>query len=704
MDSIHPRRRERLALTTIDAVGHCALISCVLGVLPIVGCTERTQTSKEGQPSSAQSDPFARKTGALMLPGAHRAFVVVDGETLFNGEWALSFRASRDGRPMDGPVAVRFEGQHPPCLVWQLPDSLIAWHVSAVAGSVVNLDPGGFLASIEFEIKNTDSLGHEVALESRLSRPTQYPFVARDGLRLRTEDMNWPDATSGRTAIALGPSASQDSVLVVRSKLGVAEVQRWRFVVASHPVESATLVESSRIGHEQWKRDAIRAWHARQAGSAKLHLDDPVVEEAAEQALFVLLACTESNSNGIIPIGNPFQYRDTWIRDGARQIAALSQWSLTADACDLALSLTAFQLPDGGFMSQRGQLDGTGQVLWGMDQAFGRAGSRSPPDSLTETIVRAWRWLEQQRDKSRRFSPAFAGLMPPADPRDGELRRGHLVGNDCWSMAGYRSAESIIRRAGLGEQAQAIRQSILRYQELFRARLGASGEVDVPAAWRGPARDWGNLSVVYPCGVLEPSDRRVRGLANRVWATRRKIGLATYGSPDSLHTYMAADLATWALLDDQQTGWDSMLVDMIRWRTGTGGAPELFSSRTLDFGTNLPPHATAAATLLTTLRNGLVFDDLGDTLRLTMGTRTRWWAGSSRLTGASTRWGTVDVSFALVGQEAQWTWTPVPVWTVLRVPPGWRVGKVPVPLRERSSHTILAPPGTGRAALSCTRD
>jgi GH15 family glucan-1,4-alpha-glucosidase len=65
---------------------------------------------------------------------------------------------------------------------------------------------------------------------------------------------------------------------------------------------------------------------------------DPALEMTAEQAVFILLGCTEDWPSGPVPLGNPFQYRDTWIRDAARQISALSQWGFSVEACNLALT------------------------------------------------------------------------------------------------------------------------------------------------------------------------------------------------------------------------------------------------------------------------------------------------------------------------------------------------------------------------------
>ena len=145
-----------------------------------------------------------------------------------------------------------------------------------------------------------------------------------------------------------------------------------------------------------------------------------------------------------------------------------------------------------------------------------------------------------------------------------------------------------------------------------------------------------------------------------------------------------------------------MLVALLRWRSASGGAGEIFT-RDGAYGPNLPPHATAAAALVSLVRNSLVFDD-GDSLQLTLGARERWWSHGQVLR-APTRWGSVDLDFDATPSEARWKWTPVPVWTALRLPPGSRAASRPAPplVLSESGETLLAPPGTGHAEIALER-
>jgi hypothetical protein len=203
--------------------------------------------------------------------------------------------------------------------------------------------------------------------------------------------------------------------------------------------------------------------------------------------------------------------------------------------------------------------------------------------------------------------------------------------------------------------------------------------------------------------VLPASDPRCAALARRVWAEAGGTGLGTYGSRDSLHYYVAADLGTWALLAGRSAEADSVLAALLHWRSASGGAGEIFTRGDGAYGANLPPHATAAAALVSLVRNALVFDD-GDSLQLTLGARERWWAHGQVLR-APTRWGSVDLSFDASPTTAHWEWTPVPVWTALHLPAGSRAASPPAaPLvLAPSGEIVLAPPGTARAEIALLR-
>jgi len=417
------------------------------------------------------------------------------------------------------------------------------------------------------------------------------------------------------------------------------------------------------------------------------------------EALFVVAGCSERSAGHVRAIGNPFQYRDTWIRDAARQVSALAQWGLDETAVEMATDLLQFQGAGGDFTSQPGQLDGTGQAMWALGEVHGRRPAAPVPDSIASAIARAWRWCETRRALIRERAPEFAGLMPPADPRDNELAAGYLFGTDAWTLAGYRSAEALLERAGGLALADSVRRSADAYAGALEDRVTRAGGA-APASWSGRARDWGNLAALVPTGALAPTRARARWLSAIDRASPAR-GLATYGTSDTVHLYLGSDLALSALLLGRADLWRSALDATLAAQTGTGGIPEMFCWATRSFGGNLPPHATSAAALLVLIRQALVFDAFPDTLRLTLGTRVEWWNAGSALDGVPTRWGRLSLRFHRDGDRVAWDWTPVPVWTVLTLPPGARRASNARDGLAWSETQVLVPPGRGHVEVAC---
>src|SRR5439155_25179766 len=106
------------------------------------------------------------------------------------------------------------------------------------------------------------------------------------------------------------------------------------------------------------------------AEGASFELGDPEVESALRAATVLLLASRERHGEGWFATGGPFQYHDVWLRDGARAAHALAIAGHLDEARAIAEALPGLQWPNGAFITQRGQLDGTGQALWTLEQVL----------------------------------------------------------------------------------------------------------------------------------------------------------------------------------------------------------------------------------------------------------------------------------------------------------------------------------------------
>jgi len=310
----------------------------------------------------------------------------------------------------------------------------------------------------------------------------------------------------------------------------------------------------------------------------------------------------------------PFQYRDVWLRDGARAMAALATSGYVREAREMAPAFLAFQWPHGPFLSQTAQLDGTGQALWAFDQVLMRPAPDREVARYAESGLRAWRWFERQRVSGAAARPGdVPGMLPRTNPHDAELVNAQLVGNDAWAIAGYAPPPGCCTRRGATSRRtrSSARARNIAGRSRGRWRAAASGH---PALVAALGARLGNLAVAWPCLALPAGDARAEALAHDYWQRARGFPLGFYGADTLLHGYVGADLGIWALLAGDRADADRVLEALLFWRDAEGGAGETFSRATRDFGRNFPPHPTSAAALLAQVRNSLIYDD-DDTLR-----------------------------------------------------------------------------------------
>jgi len=676
-------------------------------VVMAAGCRSSGPPPRAWDPDSAL-DAFARPSGALVWPGLTRSFLVTPAGALENGLWRVRFDFSAGlGQlaPAGSPVRIASEGRWRPPLRWNRVANGVRAEFEAAAFPARSSMDSVLAVTLRVRLVNTADAPREARLTAALvPGDDAMLFVATSGETPAPRLTRWAAGALRDSCLGWSDLSPRDSLAQGAWRLAPHEARAVRFVLVAAPLSGAEVAEVARVPHARRVEDARRYWSDEIARGTQLELGDPEAEAAYRAAQVILLACREHVRNRWLPIGNPFQYRDLWIRDGARLISALAVSGHEHEALALANGMAELQWRQGPYLSQRGQLDGTGQALWAIEQADSRLHETGASAAFARHALDAISWFEAQRQLGRQAGWPLARLLPFAEPRDGELATAPLVGNDLWALAGYRAAARVCGAAGRPADSLAIERARSAYLADFLGGLSRARSSDIPPCWMGAGRDWGNLVAAWPAGVLAPGDPRCARLARRLWARAGGAGLLCYGSDDSLQTYVGADLGVWAMLDDRPLAADSVLAAMLAWRDASGAGAELFSRAHRDFGQNLPPHPTSAAALIAVMRNALIFDD-SDTLSLTLAPLASWWRGA-RVSRAPTRWGDLDLSFSRDANRARWSWTPVPVWTRLRVPPGTTLAGAPAaPLAADGPHFVLAPPGvrTAEASLSPER-
>jgi len=674
-----------------------------LGVtLVVLAGAAPPDTAPPAADPNATPDAFAVSHSALLAPFTARAFHVDPHGQLDDGAVVLNFAPSAGGVAAGDPLRIAYEERWRPVVRWRRTAGDVRFEFEAVALPLAAPRESILVSSIEVRAINTGAAPATALLDLALSYPNERrTFVAFD--RTRADSTAAFVVPGVREARAWTEAAPAGGSAQWQAPLAPGESRRLRVVLSSYTIDAKVLRAWARTPHAARVAETRKYWDKQLAPAARFALNDPETEAALKAAWVVLLSCRERYGRQVVPIGGPFHYRDVWLRDGARAISALAVSGFTREAMQMAEGLRLLQWPDGVFLSQRGQLDGLGQAPW----AFAEVALRRGPDTsgvqaTAASAVAAWRWCERNRGYGRQAAWTGSTLMPLTDPRDNEMVRAQLVGNDAWALAGYAATARLARAAGWTSVADSVERSRAAYAADFAAALVRSGSPDVPPSWQLRGNDWGNLAVAWPCAVVAADDPRMGRLAARMWGRGGGPGLCLYTSTDKRHGYAGAELGVWALLARRRADADAVLASLLHWRTASGAGCEIFTQAG-DPGDNLPPHPTSAAALVAQVRNALVFDD-GDTLRLCLGARDAWWKGG-RVTGLPTRFGAIDLALDARPAEVQASWTAVNAWTELVLPQGTRLAGAPAqPLvAGPDGASVFAPPGTSQVRVAITR-
>lgn len=652
----------------------------------------RSADPSTGRPLIAP-EHYDYSIAALGFPGAQRAFQIGPGSVVSTGECALEWRLPEEHGPIQASP-VWFERDGVPIAHWWMVSERESLAFEAAAITEAILGDSSLILSVRVVATARVAEPVEMALECRVrARPEGPGFVPWDA----DDDDGFDEAWDGTLAIrndrvVAGVDAGADRgdvppsvlhpahtagfgpgalVARCRARLVPGSHPSWTFWMPAYPLPSGTAQKLERsLRHDRIAAAARARWRDWLGKSAHLETPDARVNVAWRAALVTLIQCQERRGSAWVPVGNPFQDRDVAIRDGARTVRALAVAGLTNLAREDAWTLRSFQLDNGALISQRGQLDGTGQALWALEQAASLPPSAEWSKRVLPVAEGGLRWIEHQRLETRRLKLPWRGLLPYAAVPDHDLARAQLVGNDAWALAGCRATAALARRAGREGLARSADSTLQEYRATIRAALRRAPGPDLPASWQGGARDGGNLSLGYPTQVLPPEDPRLARLAARVRSAGAPGLVASGGADSMVHADLGMDLAQTSLMAGRPAEARTALATFLAHSSSTFGQATRFDLGG-DFADNLPPHAATAAAVVDLVRN-MIVSDTRDTLELALGGSLPWWGGT-RFEGAPTRFGVLDLAFdhpAPNRLEARWT--AVRVMARARIPDGVR--------------------------------
>ncbi len=381
----------------------------------------------------------------------------------------------------------------------------------------------------------------------------------------------------------------------------------------------------------------------------------------------------------------PYTYKRFWFRDAVLIGHAMYTVNMVDRAQDILDAFPTRQTTMGYFLSQEGEWDSNGQVLWLARKLLALRGD-DIERHWVGAIRRADDWIRRKRLPPGHDSP-HAGLMPPGFSAEHLGPNDYYYWDDYWSAAGLFASAELFDTWGMTREAQHTRDAGKGLMDAVERSLATVeqrlGRMAIPAA---PDRrlDSGSLAVSYPLRLCEPDDPWVLGTADFLLHDCMVNDALFHDiSHAGLNPYLTLHLAQVLLRAGDRRFWPLMQA-IGSLSSPTGNWPEAVHPR---LGTGCMgdgQHVWAAAEWLMMMRSCFVREEERSSLLvLCSGIPQKWLIAGTTLTFGPTRtaFGPVRVrvdaaeNAVTVGWKGQWQPRQPSVevrlpWTTVRPEPG----------------------------------
>lgn len=307
---------------------------------------------------------------------------------------------------------------------------------------------------------------------------------------------------------------------------------------------------------------------------------------------------------------------------------------------------------EGGFVSHEGQLDGTGQGLWGLYQYYMLSRNRDWLKEKYPDLKKAADWILKRRRTDLPEEDPFYGLMPNS-LADGECLwdgKSHIVGYDLWSLRGIKCFTLLAEELGYSEDAKRYGQAFDRYLEDVMRALDRAGADYFPPSYELRGTHWSNLKMIFPFPIVDKDDPRVGATMDRAEESFVEGVCAWNGQTElildlpmkAIHPYMSTYITQTRLVQGDYRKVAEQFFAMLEHTTSTHGFPEgIFYEYRLSWNDTLP-HIYGHATYMILLRRMLILEE-GRDLHLGLGIPSDWLMEGVRVHRALTEFGHMNI-------------------------------------------------------------
>ncbi|MEW6354532.1 MAG: hypothetical protein AB1469_09655 [Pseudomonadota bacterium] len=398
------------------------------------------------------------------------------------------------------------------------------------------------------------------------------------------------------------------------------------------------------------------SWPDALAEHARLSVPDAHVQFLYDAALRTLILHTPDDV-----YAGPYTYKRFWFRDAVYILHAMLCAGLTARATRTLRRFPDRQTHVGYFLSQEGEWDSNGQVLWLM-QRHAELTGHPPAPWQAKSIRNGALWITRKRLKDTLGVP-HAGLLPAGFSAEHLGPNDYYYWDDFWSIAGLRAAADLLDTLRDADSATQFRTEAERLTAAVEHSLQATAtRRDRPGLPASPYRRMdggaiGSIVLGYPLQLAAPRDPR---LLDTVEFLLDKCFVDGGFFQDMIHSginiYLTLHVAQ-VLLRAGDARAMELMRNVARFASPTGQWPEAIHPRTRGGCMGDGQHAWAAAEWVMMVRNCFVREEPGR-LILASGIPGEWLAAPNRLSfgPAPTPYGDISVNLESNAERIMISW------------------------------------------------
>src|SRR5437762_3064753 len=242
--------------------------------------------------------------------------------------------------------------------------------------------------------------------------------------------------------------------------------QTLEFRMPYQPLEqdSPEIAKLRSANFDDYLNRTVQFWDSLLARGIEISVPEQKVNNTFRTNLIYDLIARDKVGNNYVQTVNKFHYHAFWLRDSSYILRMYDLSGYHDFARQVLDFFPGWQQPDGNFVSQGGQFDGWGQVMWAYGQHYRITKDLDFARAVYPAMQKAVLWLQQARRNDALH------LMPNTSPGDNEDITGHVTGHNFWALIGLKNVIAIANALGHKQDAQTYRAE---YDDLKTAFLAA---------------------------------------------------------------------------------------------------------------------------------------------------------------------------------------------------------------------------------------